>query len=235
MSPNSNAMLEIKENLLTVKSQIAKAAVESGREPADVNLIAVTKTLTEEKIRLAILAGHTIFAENRVQESEGKWPALRNEFARLQLHLIGPLQSNKVKRAVQLFDVIETIDRPKLARAIAREIENFGWQLKCFIQVNTGEEPQKAGVLPENLDRFVALCREELALPIIGLMCIPPHDEEPGLHFGLLAEMARRNGLTELSMGMSSDFETGIQFGATYVRVGTAIFGKREPFNGLGE
>ena len=235
MSPNYNAMFEIKENLLTVKSQIANAAIESGREPVDVNLVAVTKTLTEEKIRLAILAGHTIFGENRVQETEGKWPTLRDEFARLQLHLIGPLQSNKVRRAVQLFDVIETIDRPKLARAIAREIENFGWPLKCFIQVNTGEEPQKAGVLPENLDRFVALCRDELALPIVGLMCIPPHDEEPGLHFGLLAEMARRNGLVELSMGMSRDFETAIQFGATYVRIGTAVFGEREPFNGLDE
>lgn len=224
-----HAPQEIPENLATVKSVIAGAAREVGRDAADINLVAVTKTHGPDRIRPALLAGHRLFGENRVQEAEDKWPALRADFPDLRLHLIGPLQSNKVKRAVQLFDVIETVDRPKLARALAREMEAQAKPLGCFIQVNTGEEPQKAGVMPVDADAFIALCRDDLGLPLLGLMCIPPLGEEPGLHFGLLAEMARRNGLGGLSMGMSGDFETAVRFGATHVRVGTAIFGARGP------
>jgi PLP dependent protein len=168
-----------------------------------------------------------VFGENRVQEAAAKWPALRQAAPNLQLHLIGPLQTNKVRDAVALFDVIETVDRPKLAHALVEEMKRTGRRPTCFIQVNTGEEPQKAGVLPEATDAFVGLCRDEFGLPVAGLMCIPPVDEEPALHFALLAEIARRNQLKALSMGMSADFETAIRLGATHVRVGTAIFGER--------
>ncbi len=223
---------DIAENLDAVKASIAAAARAAGRQPSDVNLVAVSKTHGPERIRPVLAAGQRLFGENRVHEAADKWPALRQDFPELRLHLIGPLQSNKVKRAVELFDAIETVDRPKLARALAREMARemaeTGRRLDCFIQVNTGEEPQKAGVLPADADAFIELCRGELKLPVVGLMCIPPHFEEPGLHFGLLAEMARRNGLAGLSMGMSADYATAVRFGATHVRVGTAIFGARE-------
>jgi pyridoxal phosphate enzyme (YggS family) len=168
-----------------------------------------------------------VFGENRVQEAEAKWPALKEEFPDLVLHLIGPLQRNKARRAVRLFDVIETVDRPDIARAIAGAAREEGRRPQLFIQVNTGEEAQKAGVLPEETDALVRACREELGLPVRGLMCMPPVDEEPSLHFALLREIARRNQLNELSMGMSGDFPVAVRFGATYVRVGTAIFGAR--------
>ena len=178
-------------------------------------------------MRAALRAGQRIFGENRVQEALAKFPALRGEFPDLALHLIGPLQTNKVKDAVAHCDVIETVDRPRLAEALAREMERSGRRLPCFIEVNTGAEPQKAGVLPEAADDFIRDCRDRLQLPIVGLMCVPPEHEEPALHFALLREIARRNGLVKLSMGMSADFETAIRFGATHVRVGTAIFGAR--------
>jgi len=221
---------DIAENLHAVKASIADAANAVGRDPAAVNLVAVSKTHGPERIRPVIAAGQKLFGENRVQEAEEKWPALKAEFPDLRVHLIGPLQSNKVKPAVELFDAIETVDRPKLARRLAREMEAQGRRLDCFIQVNTGEEPQKAGVVPEEADAFIELCRGELGLPVVGVMCIPPIDEEPGLHFALLAEIAKRNGLAGISMGMSADYPTAVRFGATHVRVGTAIFGAREPY-----
>lgn len=175
----------------------------------------------------ALEAGQRVFGENRVQEAEDKWPALRETYPDISLHLIGPLQSNKVRKAIEVFDVIETVDRPKLARALARTMDEMGKRPGCFIQVNTGAEDQKAGVLPDAADAFIAQCRDDFQLPVLGLMCIPPVDEEPSLHFQLLAEIAKRNGLSGLSMGMSGDFEIAAQFGATHVRVGSAIFGAR--------
>jgi len=220
---------DIINNISEVRARITRAAKTAGHAPGDVTLVAVGKSHTAERVRSALAAGHRVFGENRVQEAEEKWPALKAEFPDTRLHLIGPLQSNKVQRALGLFDVIETIDRPKLARIIAREAEASGWAPTCFIQVNTGEESQKSGVRPADADAFVAECRDHLSLPILGLMCIPPFDEEPSLHFALLAEIARRNGLTSLSMGMSGDYEIAVRFGATHVRVGTAIFGTRSP------
>jgi len=214
-------------NLEDVCGHIRAAAQAAGRGPEDVVLVAVGKLQPDERVRAALLAGHRVFGENRVQEAAGKWPALKREFADVRLHLIGPLQTNKVREAVALFDVIETIDRPKLARAIAREMERSGRRPACYIQVNTGEEPQKAGVMPEEADGLVAECRDDLGLPVEGLMCIPPFEEPPVMHFALLREIAIRNGLPILSMGMSGDYETAIEFGATHVRVGTAIFGAR--------
>ena len=172
-------------------------------------------------------AGQRVFGENRVQEAMGKWPQLRTDYPGIELHLIGPLQSNKAKEAVATFDVIHTIDREKIARALKAEMTAQGRDLPCFIQVNTGEEPQKAGIAPKETDDFIRLCREEIGLNVIGLMCIPPVDEAPGPHFALLEKIARRNGLTQLSMGMSSDYEIAVSFGATHVRVGSAIFGGR--------
>jgi pyridoxal phosphate enzyme (YggS family) len=192
-----------------------------------VALVAVSKTQPATAVREALVAGHRLFGENRVQEGQAKYPALRESFPDLALHLIGPLQTNKVKDAVALFDVIETVDRPRLAAALAQEMERTGRRLPCLIEVNTGEEPQKSGVMPEAADAFVLECRDQLGLPIIGLMCVPPLDQEPAPHFALLREIARRNSLEVLSMGMSADFETAIRFGATHVRVGTAIFGAR--------
>jgi PLP dependent protein len=235
MPSTQTALQKISENLEAVKAKIMATSTDVGRNPESVNLVAVSKTHEIDHIRPALVAGHRIFGENRVQEAAEKWPILREEFPDLQLHLIGPLQSNKVKKAIGLFDVIETVDRPKLARALAREMADLSRRPSCFIQVNTGEEEQKAGVKPSQVDEFITLCRDELDLPIIGLMCIPPQGEEPGMHFGLLAEMAKRNNLTGLSMGMSSDFETAVRFGATHVRVGTAIFGTRPPFRPAGE
>jgi pyridoxal phosphate enzyme (YggS family) len=217
-------------NLQNVLKDIASAAREAGRAPADIGLVAVSKTHDAARIRPVLQAGHRQFGENRVQEAAGKWPQLREEFPDIKLHLIGPLQTNKVHQALELFDVIETLDRTKLAREIAKEAEKTGRLPDCFIQVNTGAEPQKAGVLPDEADAFIANCRTEYGLPVNGLMCIPPVEEEPSLHFALLRGIAQRNGLAGLSMGMSSDYEVAIAFGATLVRVGTAIFGARAPY-----
>ncbi len=213
----------VSERLALVRSRIEAVAP----HPSQVTLVAVSKTQPAEAVQTALEAGHRVFGENRVQEAAAKWPALRAAYPDAKLHLIGPLQTNKVKDAVRLFDVIETVDRPKLADRLAREMASCGRRLQCFVQVNTGEELQKAGVLPTDLDGFVAACRQEYGLDIHGLMCIPPVDEEPSLHFALLREMARRNDLAGLSMGMSADFEIALQFGGTHVRVGTAIFGPR--------
>lgn len=223
-------MNETVANLQGVLDDIASAAREAGRAPGNIGLVAVSKTHDAARIRPVLRAGHRLFGENRVQEAAGKWPGLREEFPDIRLHLIGPLQTNKVRQALALFDAIETVDRPKLAREIAKEAEKAGRMPDCYIQVNTGAEPQKAGVMPEETDAFVETCRKEFGLPVKGLMCIPPIDEEPSLHFALLREIAQRNGLAELSMGMSSDYRVAIAFGATLVRVGTAIFGARTPY-----
>jgi len=222
-------------NLAAVRGRIEAAARAAGRPEAAVTLVAVSKTHPAEAVRAALKAGQRIFGENRMQEALGKFPTLRREFPDLALHLIGPLQTNKVRDAVAHCDVIETVDRPRLAEALAREMERSGRRLPCFIEVNTGEEPQKAGVLPAAADGFIRDCRERLHLPIVGLMCIPPEHEEPAPYFALLREIARRNGLLQLSMGMSADFETAIRFGATHVRVGTAIFGARRAMGAAAE
>jgi hypothetical protein len=217
----------VADNLNAVRERIEKATQAAGRPAGSVALVAVSKTHPAAAVREALVAGHRLFGENRVQEAQAKYPALREAFPDLRLHLIGPLQTNKVKEAVALFDMIETVDRPRLALALAREMERTGRRLPCLIEVNTGEEPQKSGVMPDAADAFVVECRDRLGLPISGLMCVPPLDEEPAPHFALLREIARRTGLELLSMGMSADFETAIRFGATHVRVGTAIFGAR--------
>ena len=227
MNAESHSAAEIPTRLRLVKEEIVLAAEAAGRKPGAVQLVAVSKTLPAAAIEDAIEAGQRIFGENRVQEAQGKWPGLRDLHSDLELHLIGPLQTNKVKEAVALFDVVETLDRPKLARALAEEMERTGKRPRLFVQVNTGEEPQKAGIAPEETAAFVALCRDTFDLAVDGLMCIPPLDEEPSMHFALLAKLAKEIGLRELSMGMSGDFEKAIAFGATYVRVGTAIFGER--------
>ena len=211
-----------------VCSRIEQAAEQVERNASEIELVAVSKTYFADKIEPVIAAGHRIFGENRVQESQQKWPELKQKYPDIELRLIGPLQSNKTADAVELFDVIESVDREKIARALAKEMEKQQRHLPCFIQVNTGLEEQKAGIAPAQLDEFVALCREQIGLEIVGLMCIPPFDENPGPHFALLRKLARRNGLAKLSMGMSSDFETAIEFGATSVRVGSAIFGARK-------
>ncbi len=213
--------------LAEVQSRIATAAREAGRDPSAIRLVAVSKTYGAPEILPVIEAGHRLFGENRVQEAKAKWPPLRERFPDLELHLIGPLQSNKTKEAVQLFDAIHSIDRPKIAKAIADEMAKQDKPLKLFIQVNTGEEPQKAGVMPRDAAGFARHCIDELNLPVTGLMCIPPAEEEPALHFALLDKLGKELGLPELSMGMSADFETAIQFGATQIRVGSAIFGAR--------
>ena len=218
---------ETTARLQAIRARIDAAERAASREPGSVALVAVAKTKTPAEIRPALAAGQRLFGENRVQEALVKWPALKSEFSDIRLHLIGPLQTNKVREAVRLFDAIETVDREKLARALAAEMAKQGRRLDCFIQVNTGEELQKAGVPPREADAFIALCRDELGLAVLGLMCIPPVDEEPALHFALLREIARRNGLACLSMGMSADFEIAIRYGATHVRVGSAIFGER--------
>ena len=224
-------LVDVAANLDKVKKAVEKAERNAERALGAASLVAVSKSHPPTSILAAIEAGHRVFGENRVKEAYSKWPALKSSYADLKLHLIGPLQTNKVRDAVALFDVIQTVDRPKLARALAEEMAKQGRKLDCFIQVNTGEEPQKAGVWPEDTDAFVALVREELDLPLRGLMCIPPLEEECSLHFALLREISRRNGLTDLSMGMSSDFEVAIQFGATFVRVGTSIFGVRQRYH----
>jgi pyridoxal phosphate enzyme (YggS family) len=220
-------MSEGADHLAEVGRRIAEAAKAAGRLPADVTLVAVSKTHGPERVRELLDVGHRIFGENRVQEAQEKFPALKAEYPDLELHLIGPLQTNKARDAVALFDVIQSVDRERLAAALAKEMERAGKRPACFIQVNTGEEEQKAGALPADLDAFVAACRDVHKLPVVGLMCIPPVDEEPALHFALLAKMAKRNGLAQLSMGMSADYETAVRLGATHVRVGSALFGAR--------
>ena len=215
------------ERLKAVADSIARTAREEGRDPASVTLIAVSKTFPVEAVEPVLAAGHRVFGENRVQEAKAKWPALRERCPDVELHLIGPLQSNKARDAVTLFDVIHSLDRPSLAEALVREMERTGRRPRLFVQVNTGEEPQKAGVAPAEADAFIAQCRETWKLPVVGLMCIPPVDEPPSPHFALLAKIAARNGLSCLSMGMSADFEQAVMLGATHVRVGSAIFGAR--------
>ncbi|HWB44926.1 MAG TPA: YggS family pyridoxal phosphate-dependent enzyme [Hyphomicrobiaceae bacterium] len=215
------------DRLASVQVRIAAAARAAERDPASVKLVAVTKTFGAPDITPVLEAGHRLFGENRVQEAKAKWAPLRELYPDLQLHLIGPLQSNKAKDAVALFDAIHSIDRPKIAEAVAHEMAKLGKRCQLFIQVNTGEEAQKAGVMPREAAALLSLCREKLALEIAGLMCIPPLDEEAGVHFAFLAKLAGDLGLTQLSMGMSADFETAIAFGATHVRVGSEIFGTR--------
>jgi len=215
------------ENLREVRNQIEKAAKAARREASSVRLIAISKTFAADEIVPVIEAGQRLFGENRVQEAKAKWPALRERFKGIELHLVGPLQSNKVKEALSLFDAIHSVDRPKLAAELAKEIQKEGRAPQLFVQVNTGAEPQKAGVLPEETDAFIKECRESYSLEIAGLMCIPPVEEAPAPHFALTKKIAERNGLKLLSMGMSADFESAINFGATHVRVGSAIFGSR--------
>lgn len=217
----------IAANFETVRKAITDAAATVDRDPGGVNLIAVSKTHPAQTIKDALVTGHRLYGENRIQEAQEKWPELKEEFADTELHLIGGLQTNKVKAALELFDVIHTVDRPKLAMAIAREADRHGKMPVCFVQINTGEEAQKGGVLPLEADAFIASCRDEFGLPLAGLMCIPPVDEEPSLHFALLKKIARRNGIDGLSMGMSHDFELAVEMGATHIRVGTALFGPR--------
>lgn len=220
---------DVQSRLAAVRARIHAKEAASGRRPGSARLIAVSKTFGVDEIRPVIAAGQRLFGENRVQEAQAKWPALRAETADIELHLIGPLQSNKAKEAVALFDAIHTVDRDKIAGALAAEIAKQSRTPKLFVQVNTGLEPQKAGIAPREAAEFVARCRDVHGLVIDGLMCIPPAGEAAGPHFALLAKMAAEIGVGELSMGMSGDFETAIAFGATYVRVGGAIFGTRPP------
>jgi len=220
-------MTDAASGLAHVRSEIARACREANRDAAEVTLIAVSKTFGPEAIEPVIAAGQRVFGENRVQEAKAKWPPLMAKHSGIELHLIGPLQSNKAKEAVALFDAIHSVDRPSLCEALAKEIARQGREPLLFVEVNTGAEPQKAGVLPQDADGFLAACRDKYKLTISGLMCIPPLTEAPGPHFALAAKIARRNGLKLLSMGMSADYVTAIQLGATHVRVGTAIFGSR--------
>ncbi len=213
-------------SLSDIQNRISKAEAEASRAAGSVKLIAVSKVQPDARVRAVLEEGHRSFGENRVQEAAAKWPGFREDFDGIDLHIIGPLQSNKVRQAMELAEAIHTVDRPKLAKAIARLAQEIGRCPNLFIQVNTGEEEQKAGVMPRDADAFIAECRA-LDLPIKGLMCIPPVDEAPSLHFALLAKIAARNDLTGLSMGMSGDFEQAIALGATHVRVGAAIFGER--------
>ena len=214
-------------SLADITSRIAKAAASVERDPKAIALIAVSKVQPNERVEAVLREGHRLYGENKVQEAAGKWPEFRSSFDGVSVHLLGPLQTNKARQAMDLFQAIHSVDRPKLAKTLARLAQEIGKCPDLFVQVNTGEEPQKAGVLPKEVDAFVADCRE-MDLPIVGLMCLPPVEEEPSLHFALLAKMAARNGLTGRSMGMSSDFEAAVQLGATHVRVGSAIFGARD-------
>ena len=215
-------------NLATVTRELKEALREAGRKEGATTIVAVSKVFEEAHILPALEAGHRVFGENRVQEAAGKWPALKSRFSGVELHLIGPLQSNKADDAVALFDVIETVDRPKLARALAAAMDKQGRRPKLLVQVNTGEEPQKAGVGPHETDGFLKTCRDEFGLTIAGLMCIPPIGDDPAPHFALLTKLAESNGLPVVSMGMSADFAIAAQLGATHVRVGSAIFGARQ-------
>jgi len=220
--------MSIKDNLKHVLGAVRQVEEHAGRAAGSVRLVAVSKTHDENAIRPVIEAGQRVFGENRVQEAQMKWPALKQEYPDIELHLIGPLQSNKTAEAVALFDVIETVDREKIARSIAKEMKTQDKKPKLYVQVNTGDEPQKAGISPPETGAFISFCQNELGLVIEGLMCIPPADENPGPHFMLLKKLADTSGLARLSMGMSSDFEIAVSFGATDVRVGSAIFGQRD-------
>jgi len=222
---------DIAHSISQVRDKIEAAALETSKLPDNISLCAVSKTFPVGTIQAAIAAGQRVFGENRVQEAELKWPNLKKEWPGIELHLIGPLQTNKVRKAVSLFDVIQTVDREKLARTLAKEMTISGRQLPCYVQVNTGGESQKAGLAPTDVNCFVTLCREEIGLKIVGLMCIPPYGEEPSTHFALLQDMADQLKLPDLSMGMSADYPIAVQFGATVVRVGSAIFGARTPIN----
>ena len=218
-----------RSRLVGVKARIERAARDCDRAPADVTLVAVSKTFPADAIEPTLEAGQRVFGENRVQEAKAKWPSLRERFAGVELHLIGPLQSNKARDAVELFDVIQTVDRLKLAEVLAAELARSSRRPRLLVEINTGAEPQKAGVLPGEADGFLRRCREDFGLEIAGLMCIPPADDQASPHFALLNSIAARNGIGLLSMGMSADFELAIQLGATHVRVGSAIFGSRPP------
>jgi pyridoxal phosphate enzyme (YggS family) len=217
------------DRLAAVRAEIARACRDANRDPAEVTLVAVSKTFGPEAIAPVIGAGQRVFGENRVQEAKAKWPALKAGHANIELHLIGPLQSNKAREAVALFDAIHSLDRASLAEALAKEIARQGRAPLLFVEINTGAERQKAGVLPQDADAFLTACRDKYGLTVSGLMCIPPFEEAPGPHFALTAKIARRNGLTLLSMGMSADFAAAIALGATHVRIGSAIFGERPP------
>lgn len=219
----------LNDSFLHVKSQIEKTRQSAVGSAEMVHLIAVSKQQPDEKIEAALATGHRLFGENRVQEATERWAHRRALFPDLRLHLIGPLQSNKAAEAVALFDVIETIDRPKIAKAVSAEMIKQDKKRSCFIQVNTGEEPQKSGITPQDTLDFVTYCQKDLGLAVMGLMCIPPQTEEPAMHFALLKKLAQQAGLPHLSMGMSADYEDAIAFGADYVRVGSALFGERLP------
>ncbi|GGP39067.1 YggS family pyridoxal phosphate-dependent enzyme [Streptomyces abikoensis] len=227
MNPNPDPTT----GLENVRRAVAEACARAGREPGSVTLVAASKTVPADVLERTIEAGQLVFGENRVQEAKAKWPELRGRCPDLELHLIGPLQSNKAREAVALFDVIHSLDRPSLSAALARECARQGRRPRLFVQVNTGKEPQKAGVLPDDADAFLADCRETHGLDVVGLMCIPPAGEPPEPHFSTLAKIAARNGLELLSMGMSTDYATAVEYGATHVRVGSAIFGSRPPLN----
>jgi len=229
MTPEITApeSLHLPNALVAVEQEVARACVEARRERTEVTLIAVSKTFGAEAITPVIAAGQRVFGENRVQEAKAKWPGLMSVYPGLSLHLIGPLQSNKAKEAVALFDAIHSVDRPSICQALAKEIDSQNKRPELFVQINTGEEPQKAGIAPGEADAFISSCREHYGLAITGLMCIPPVNQAPAPHFALTAKIAARNGLKNLSMGMSADFAIAIQFGATHVRVGSAIFGHR--------
>jgi hypothetical protein len=218
---------DVAERIEAIRAGIDQAARAVDRDPAQVALIAVSKKQPEERVQAALDAGHWVFGENRVQEAQGRWTERRQQIPDLELHLVGALQSNKAKEAVALFDAIHSVDRESVAKALAKEIDKQGRRLALFVQINTGEEPQKAGIAPGDADAFIAWCRNELDLPVVGVMCLPPSDEEPAPHFALLAKIGSRNGLNQLSMGMSGDYETAVQLGATHVRVGSALFGER--------
>ena len=215
-------------SLVEITARVRSAEQAAGRPTGAAQLIAVSKVQPNERVESVLAEGHRVFGENRVQEAQGKWPAWKEAHAGVDLHLLGPLQTNKARAALELFDVLHTLDRPKLANTLARLAQELGHCPPLFAQINTGEEPQKAGIVPDEADAFIKDARA-LDLPVIGLMCIPPVDEEPALHFSLLAKIAERNGLDKLSMGMSADFETAIKLGATHIRVGSAIFGARTP------
>jgi hypothetical protein len=218
---------DVAERIEAIRAGIDQAARAVDRDPAQVALIAVSKKQPEERVQAALDAGHRVFGENRVQEAQGRWTERRQQIPDLELHLVGALQSNKAKEAVALFDAIHSVDRESVAKALAKEIDKQGRRPALFVQINTGEEPQKAGIAPGDADAFIAWCRNELDLPVVGVMCLPPSDEEPAPHFALLAKIGSRNGLNQLSMGMSGDYETAVQLGATHVRVGSALFGER--------
>lgn len=224
-----NDTVDVAANLAAVRARIAEAAAEAGRDPAAVTLIAVGKAQPVERIEAALEAGQRIFGENYVQEAQGRWPALRARYPDVELHLIGALQTNKAKDAVALFDVVQTVDRPRLAAALEKEMKKQDKTLRCLVQVNTGKEPQKAGIMPEETEGFVGLCRESHGLDVRGLMAIPPADEDIALHAAFLAKLAGQCGLAQVSIGMSDDYADAVRFGATHVRVGSAIFGARPP------